>query len=131
MTPLRSFSYRSQTVYGNGTDQLMPFDDNGHWQMAYGFAAPGAGKFPQGSFWVRKVAITHWLQRPTQNSYAVVGHSGENGDWVSPMIVGCGQAVTSYDGAAPLFTPGEYFDVHACCHKGKHWVAVCFWWIPQ
>lgn len=101
--------------------------------MAPGFAAPGAGKFPSGAFFLRKVSITHSIDGvPGAGSYAVVGHSGPNGDWVSPMIVGAlGHALISYDAdAAPLFTPGEYFDLHADCERGSHWASAVFWYVP-
>ena len=97
--------------------------------MAPEFAAPGAGRFPEGNFYLRRVAI------------AVVGHCGPNGDWVSPMVVGTGHAEISFDAdAAPLFAAGEYFDLHAsCAATGRwhwpgrfptHWASAAFWYVP-
>jgi hypothetical protein len=100
--------------------------------MAPGFAMPGAGKFPSGSFYLRRVSITHIVDGEAgAGAYAVIGHSGPNGDWVSPMIVGNGQAEIAYDAdAAPLFTPGEYFDFHTNCARGSHWGSAAFWYVP-
>ena len=51
--PLKSFGYQSLTVSCDGKEQLLRFDTNRNWKMAPEFAAPGAGKFPQGSRWDR------------------------------------------------------------------------------
>ena len=130
--PLKSFSYQSLVVSCDGKDQLLPFNTKGDWKMAPGFAVPGAGEFPDGKFYLRQVSITHSIGgQAGDGSYAVVGHSGPNGDWVSPMIVGSGQAEISYpQDAAPLFTPGEYFDLHTNCARGNHWGSASFWYVP-
>jgi hypothetical protein len=140
--PLKSFGYQSLTISCDGKDQLLPFDTNRNWKMAPGFAAPGAGKFPEGNFYLRRVAISHAIFGDTGGlSYAVIGHSGPNGDWVSPMVVGNGHAEMSFDAdAAPLFTAGEYFDLHAgCAPAGRwhwpgrhpsHWATASFWYVP-
>jgi hypothetical protein len=129
---LKSFAYQSIIVPCTGNDQLLPFNAKGDWKMAPGFATPGAGKFPSGSFYLRRVSVTHSIDGiPGGGSYAVIGHSGPNGDWVSPMIVGTGQAGISYDAdAAPLFTPDEYFDLHTNCAHGSHWASASFWYVP-
>lgn len=139
---LKSFGYQSLIVPCDGKDQLLPFDSDRNWKMAPGFAAPGAAKFPEGNFYLRRVAISHAIQDDTGGmSYAVIGHSGPNGDWVSPMIVGTGHAEISFDAdAAPLFSVGEYFDLHAnCAPAGRwHWPArhpmhrasASFWYVP-
>jgi hypothetical protein len=139
---LKSFGYMSLTLPCDGKDQLLAFDPNHNWKMAPGFAAPGAGKFPDGNFYLRRVAISHAIQGDTGgSSYAVIGHSGPNGDWVSPMIVGTGNAQISFDAdAAPLFSAGEYFDLHASCapagrwhwpgHRPMHWGSASFWYTP-
>lgn len=140
--PLKSFGYQSLTVSCDGKDQLLPFDTNRSWKMAPGFAEPGAGKFPEGNFYLRRVAISHGIQSDTGGlSYAVIGHSGPNGDWVSPVVVGTGHAEISFDAdAAPLFTAGEYFDLHASCVPAgrwhwpgrfpTHWASASFWYVP-
>ena len=140
--PLKSFGYQSLTVSCDGKDQLLAFDTNRNWKMAPGFAAPGAGKFPEGNFYLRRVAISHAIQGDTGGlSYAVSGHSGPNGDWVSPMVVGTGNAEMSFDAdAAPLFTAGEHFDLHASCAPAvrwhwpgrhpMHWASASFWYVP-
>jgi len=140
--PLKSFSYQSLTVSCDGKDQLLPFDTTSNWKIAPEFAAPGAGKFPEGNFYLRRVAISHAIQGDTGGmSYAVIGHSGPNGDWVSPVVVGTGHAEISFDAdAAPLFTAGEYFDLHAsCAPPGRwhwpgrfptHWASAAFWYVP-
>jgi hypothetical protein len=140
--PLKSFGYRSLTVPCDGKDQLLPFDLKRDWKMAPGFAAPGAGKFPEGNFYLRRVSISHAIEGDTGgSSYAVIGHSGPNGDWVSPMVVGTGHAELSFDAdTAPLFTVGEYFDLHASCAPAgrwhwpgrhpTHWASASFWYMP-
>ncbi len=140
--PLKSFGYESLTVACDGKDQLLPFDAKRNWKMAPGFATPGAGKFPEGNFYLRRVTISHAIEGDTGGlSYAIIGHSGPNGDWLSPMIVGSGQAEISFDAdAAPLFTAGEYFDLHATCapagrwhwpgHHPTHWGSAAFWYVP-
>lgn len=140
--PLKSFSYQSLTVSCDGKDQLLPFGANGNWKMAPESALAAAGKFPESNFYLRRVAISHTIQQDTGgSSYAVIGHSGPNGDWVSPMVVGTGHAEISFDAdAAPLFTAGEYFDLHAsCAPPGRwhwpgrfptHWASAAFWYVP-
>lgn len=140
--PLKSFGYQSLAVACDGKDQLLPFDPARNWKMAPGFALPAAGKFPVGNFYLRRVAITHAIAGDTGGlSYAVIGHSGPNGDWVSPPIVGTGHAEMSFDAdAAPLFTAGEYFDLHtSCAPAGRwhwpgrhpiHWGSASFWYVP-
>ena len=140
--PLKSFGYQSIPVSCDGKDQLLPFDANRNWKMAPGSALPGAGNFPEGNFYLRRVAISHTIQSDTGgSSYAVIGHFGPNGDWVSPLIVGTGHAELSFDAdAAPLFTAGEYFDLHAsCAPTGRwhwpgrfptHWASASFLYVP-
>jgi hypothetical protein len=139
---LKSFGYQSLTVSCDGKDQLLAFDTNRNWKMAPGFALPGAGKFPEGNFYLRRVAISHAIEGDTGSlSYAVIGHFGPNGDWVSPMVVGTGHAELSFDAdAAPLFTVGKYFDLHASCapagrwhwpgRRPVHWASAAFWYVP-
>ncbi len=140
--PLKSFGYQSLPIPCDGKDQLLPFDASRNWKMAPGFAAPGAGAFPEGSFYLRRVAISHAILGDTGGlSYAVIGHSGPNGDWVSPMVVGTGHAEISFDAdAAPLFIAGEYLDLHAACapaarwhwpgRRPTHWGSASFWYVP-
>jgi hypothetical protein len=140
---LKSFGYQSLPVPCDGKDQLLPFDTKHNWKMAPGFAVPGAGKFPEGNFYLRRVAISHAIQGDTGGlSYAVVGHFGPNGDWVSPVVVGTGHAEISFDAdAAPLFTAGEYFDLHASCAPAGRWhwpgrlpthqASAAFWYVPD
>src|SRR5690242_19012319 len=74
---LKSFGYQSLLVPCDGKDHLLPFDTKHNWKMAPGFAVPGAGKFPEGNFYLRRVAISHAIQGDTGGlSYAVVGHFG-------------------------------------------------------
>lgn len=139
---LKSFGYQSLMIRCDGKDQLLPFDAKRNWKMAPGFAAPGAGKFPEGNFYLRRVAISHKIEGDAGGqSYAVIGHSGPNGDWVSPMLAGSGHAEISFDvDAAPLFTAGEYFDLHASCSPAAwwhwpgryptHWGSAAFWYVP-
>ena len=141
---LKSFGYQSLLVPCDGKDQLLAFDPNRNWKMAPEFALPGAGKFPEGNFYLRRVAISHAILGDTGGwSYAVIGHYSANGDWVSPMVVGTGHAERSFDAdAAPLFTAGagEYFDLHASCAAAgrwhwpgshpRHWASASFWYVP-
>lgn len=129
--PLKSFSYMSQTVTCDGGDQLLPFDKKGDWKMAPGYAPPGAGEFPSGNFFVRVVTLSHTIDGKVADSYAVVGHSGPNGDHISPWMVGPGTQMIAYpEDAAPLFTAGEYFDLHSRCMSGIHWATMQIWYVP-
>ncbi len=97
--------------------------------MAPGEASPGSGVFPTAPFVIRHVNVTHWIDHADAYSYAVVGHSGPNGDHVSPFLVGAGSIGISYSGdAAPVFAEGDYLDVHASCGGRKHRVAVQIWY---
>ena len=140
--PLKSFGYQSVIVTCDGKDQLLPFDASGNWKMAPGFAVPGASRFPEGNFYLRRVAISHGIIGDAGGlSYAVIGYSGPNGDWVSPMVVGTSPTEISFDpDAAPLFTAGAYFDLHATCapagcwhwpgRRSLHWGSASFWYTP-
>jgi hypothetical protein len=80
---------------------------------------------------VRAVAVSHDVHGDVADSYAVVGHSGPNGDQISPLMVGRGTQTISYpEDAAPLFTAGEYFDLHSRCMAGEHWTTVQIWYVP-
>lgn len=104
-TPLKSFSYESDGC-SNG---LMLFYGQNY--MIQPGNPPGAGDFPQGAFWIRNVSLTFTSNDNTET--AVVGHSGPNGDLLSPFVIANQWGSISYpsDGA-PLFSPGEYLDVH-------------------
>jgi hypothetical protein len=49
--------------------------------MGPGFAQPGGGKFPEHDFWLRAISLT-----VSGQGWALIGHSGDNGDVVSPMV---------------------------------------------
>lgn len=97
-------------------------------------APPGSGVFPGGAFTIRKVFIAHVLNAGSgivTDAYAVVGHSGPNGDWVTPMIIGPNaMGENSYPADAPVkFDAGEYLDVHAGCNgNASHSVKVAVWY---
>ena len=118
---LKSFAYASASC----SDGLFYF--NGNFELNSG-NTPGSGQFPIGNFYLRRVALT--VIGGSSNDWAVVGHSGSNGDWVSGAVIGGHDSIITYDqDAAPLFTAGEYFDVHASCGSGQ-WVFVAFWYVP-
>ena len=87
-------------------------------------ATPGSGVFPTEKFWVRKVTLCHIVASSNPAvAHAEVGHSGPNGDLLLAES-GSGCQTESFDvDAAPLFTPGEYFDIHANCNgaNGSQW----------
>jgi hypothetical protein len=76
--------------------------------------AMGAGQFPAGNAWIRGASVT--LMGGASGDWAIIGHSGANGDWVTSRAVTngtVGQASNIFDDAAAYyFTNGEYFDVH-------------------
>lgn len=104
-TPLKSFSYESDGC-SNG---LMLFYGQNY--MLQPGNPPGAGEFPTGAFWIRNVSLTFTSDDKTET--AVVGHWGPNGDLLSPFVIANQWGSISYpsDGV-PLFSPGEYLDVH-------------------
>lgn len=134
-TPLKSATWRGPDVacgyqIPGRSDDVMPLDNANHWETQN--APPGAGVWPAGySVTVRKVCVTHGGSFSAP-SYAVVGHSGPNGDHVSPYVnvpwTG-GTECMSYEKDAPVVvTGGEYFDVHANCASGTHHVILQLWY---
>lgn len=86
-----------------------------------------AGLFPTGNAWIRSISLT--VFGGNAGDWAIVGHSGPNGDWVTPPVVagaaGHAEKMVTFDGdAAFFFAAGEYLDVH--CHPEMHvivWVS--------
>lgn len=138
-TPLRSVTWGANPIQcgtsptAGGAD-LMPLDSNNNWetqnaipgaqsQSPNTWAQDGAGR----NITVRKVCVAHY--GTFTNGYAVVGHSGPNGDHVSPYLIGKGQACMEFPADAPVVvTGGEYFDVHAGCESGSHAVTLQIWY---
>jgi hypothetical protein len=118
---LKSFAYASTGCSGG----LMYFGSN--WAMGAQWAQPGSGTFPSGDFWIRAVSLTYF---GSGNDWAIVGHSGPNGDWVTPpALPGHTIKIVYPPDASPLFTAGEYFDVHSSCSSGAD-ALVAIWYVP-
>lgn len=132
--PLKSAAWRGPDIAcgssptAAGAD-LMPLDGSMHWETQN--APPGAGPWPAGyNLLVRKVCVSHGGTFADSDGYAVVGHSGPNGDHVSPWLLGKGTICLSYDWDSPVVvTGGEYFDVHAGCSSGTHYVVLQLWYV--
>lgn len=126
VTPLKSFGYMTADVPCTSHDQLMPLDAAGNNKAPP--ALPGSGDFPAGLFYVRQVCVSHTIQGgPSDYSYAVVGHSGPNGDLISPLLPGTGSTCIAFNTAPVVFSPGEYIDLHAKCVRGTHWATLQIW----
>lgn len=127
VVPLKSATWAGPSVSCTTGDQLMPLDNSGNWHTQ--LAPPGAGVWPAGyNLTVRKICVTH-RGSFSGDSYALSGHSGPNGDHVSPYVVGTGTQCMNYEADAPVVvTGGEYFDVHAMCNSGWHSVVLQIWY---
>lgn len=130
-TPLRSAAWAGPTIQCGESPtaanaDLMPLDALNHWETQN--AHPGAGQWPDGySTTIRKVCLSHVGN--FQAGYAVVGHSGPNGDHVTPFVIGIGTLCMNYEADAPVVvTGGEYFDVHAGCSSGSHAIILQLWY---
>lgn len=126
--PLKSSAWRGYALACTGNDTLMPLDGGPNYNWHTQSAPSGAGPYPAGyNITVRKVCVTHFTSDP--NAYAVVGHSGPNGDHVSPVVIGNGTQCMSYEKDAPVVViGGEYFDVHAACNSGSHSAILQLWY---
>lgn len=131
--PMQSATWRGPEIACgtglNGAD-LMPLNGQypGQWETQN--APPNAGVWPAGyNLTVRKVCLMHGGSF-TGPSYAVVGHSGPNGDLVTPWVgrSGDSQCMSYEKDAAIVVTGGEYFDVHAGCASGSHFVVMQIWY---
>jgi len=144
-TPMLSFGYRTPTVACNyhggptGDDRLplsvkLPLTDPKSYTAPP--ALPDSGHFPPGQFFIRKIFVAHIITGgPVTGAYAVVGHSGPNGDWVSPMVIGPNAVgKNSFPADAPvIFAPGEYLDIHAgCTGPATQSAVIAIWYtVPQ
>jgi hypothetical protein len=96
---------------------------------------PGAGAFPDDRFYLRAVGLTflpNGGSKPPSGDWALVGHSGSNGDWVTPAVpLGQTLYITFPADAAPLFDVAaqEFFDVHVNACKDTQ-AMVVFWYVP-
>lgn len=127
--PMKSAAWQSPTVAcgtGHPSADVMPFDWSGNWNTQN--VLPGAGKWPAGqSLSVRRVCVAHLGD--FTGGYAVGGHSGPNGDHVTPYVPGMNSRCMYYEHEAPVVvTGGEYFDVHADCSSGMHYVVLTIWY---
>lgn len=127
--PMKSAAWEGFALACTGNDTLMPLQGGPAYNWHTQTATPGAGQWPAGqNLTARKVCVTHKGQF-SGDSYAVVGHSGPNGDHVSPYVIGVGTQCMSYEKDAPVVvTGGEYFDVHAACQSGSHSVVLQLWY---
>ena len=141
--PMRSFGYETPTIGCNyrgspsGDDRIplsgkLDIGDPKNYTAPP--APPGSGVFPGGAFTIRKVFIAHVVNTSSgsvTDAYAVAGHSGMNGDWVTPMIIGANaMGENSYPADAPVkFAVGEYLDIHAgCTGAATHSVKMAVWY---
>ena len=106
---------------------LMPLDGAGNWNTYSSVPGAHVGWNPNQNMTVRKVCIVH-EGNMTGASYAVVGHNGPNGDWVTPRINTTEAFCMSFDSVPVVFTGGEYFDIHAGCTSGSHHVILTIWY---
>lgn len=124
-TPMKSFSFQTQSLRCNTEDQLMPLSPGVTFAPP---ALPGAGVLPRGDFLIRKVCVGHWIAGSQDDSYIVVGHSGVNGDHISPMFAGSQTICMDFPNDAPVkFAAGEYLDIHSACTQGTHWATLQIW----
>ena len=132
---LKSFAYVSSGCTTSPAT-LLVFDGAGHWKMGSGtdMAAPGAGSFPSGNFFVREVSLK--VLSGSASTWVIIGHSGANGDWITgaSTIGDPAQSIVFPSDAAPLFMAGasplEYFDVHTSSCDGSISVAVKISTVP-
>lgn len=120
-TPLKSFAYASSGC----SSGLLTF--SGTYQMTS--VPAGAGQLPAGNFWIRAISLTFLSSLSAE--WSIVGHSGSNGDWVTPPTLSNSTASIVYPAdAAPLFTVGDYLDVHVLsCSYGEN-ALVSVWYVP-
>ena len=126
---LKSFAYASSGCTSTPSP-LLTFNGTANWQMGVGsgMAGPGAGVFPTGNFYVRAVSIT--VVGGASTNWALIGHSGPNGDWTTGAVPpGQNKKINFPADAAPLYTAGEYFDAHVSACDGIS-ILVSFWWVP-
>jgi hypothetical protein len=130
VTPLKSFAYDSVGYCLVSGAPMFLFSQPNGWQMGPGFVAPGSGVLPTTDFYIRAIGLT--VMGGNAGDWAVIGHSGSNGDWVTPkLLVGQPPLIMRFDAdAAPLFTLGEYLDAHKGLSDSALMISVCFWWIP-
>lgn len=124
---LKSFAYAAT---GTSSGFLL-FSSTGAWQMGLGtgMAAPGAGTFPTGNFYVRAIGIT--VPTGSAGNWVMIGHSGPNGDWMNPpVLAGQTKWIRYPSDAAPLFTGGEYFDAHIGSNDATLSALVGVWYTP-
>lgn len=130
--PIRSFSYLS---YSCGPNGFMAFGTRASdWKLSpypsIG-AQPGAGSWPTEPIWIFHSSIT--LLSPDATNWAIIGHSGTNGDWTSdPATPGRGAISRDFPVTHPVyFDPvSDYLDVHvARCSDGT-WVILNFEYVP-
>ena len=71
------------------------------------------------------MSIAHFTTDP--GAYALIGHSGVNGDVASPTVVGAGEKGFPPFSIRRPYTPGEHIDVHKYCTVGHSWVYMTIW----
>ena len=125
----RSFAAASDWIRCDGGDQVavwLPASTYNGYPMPEGSTTSiGAGAGPDFNrpFTIVGAAIAHFTRDPM--GYAVVGHSGVNGDLMTPMTVGPAYAYMSIN---QLYTPGEHIDAHIYCAQGSlHYVYMTVW----
>lgn len=122
VTSIRSFAYASSSI----TNGMAYFGSD--YRMGPGFVQPGAGNLPTDTEWyVRKIGLTY-LGGSANTDWAIVGHSGPNGDWCTPACPAGQYVEVDFPADAPVqFENGEYFDVHV---TGGGQILVVFFWEP-
>ncbi len=138
-TPLLSFAYESVGPCLVSGANMFLFTSPSGWKMGPGsgsdYAIPGSGAsiMPTASFYIRKIGVT--TLGGTTGDWVLIGHSGPNGDWVTPKVLPNQTFVIDFDAtAAPLFTVGgttpEYLDAHQGNPSTTMAASICFWWVP-
>lgn len=130
----KTTAWRSPTIpcgasltYG-GVD-LMPFGSGNDYQLPR--AVTGAGPVPPANFGIKKVCLTHHITGSWNESYAVAGKGGKNGDYMVPLFTGSGTMCMDWNPPNPFDSSlGEFLDVHASCQGSSHWVNIMVMWVP-
>lgn len=122
----QAFAWGAYNLQCNNEDQIvaLPNRDGRFIQGVIG-ASPLGGPMPPRPFKITKVEIIHWTSDP--KAFAVVGKTGQGGDYISPYIVG--STKDRFDFAAderPTFNDGDEMHIHAGCNSnsGQHSIAV-------
>lgn len=128
--PLLSFAFGSTgIILLGGNVPLLTFGGGDTWKLTP-LITPGSGSWPATDFWIRGISLTY-LCAPPRN-WAIVGHGGSNGDWITPPVLGGESRLVQYpEDACPLFTlETDYLDVHVD-NLPNICAMVAIWYVPK